>query len=91
MKTILLPKYTNYGKKTTEVFSEDALKLFELNENSRKHSNNLNQKKMIDNINKKNIYSIKQSLILTFLKFVGFNIFLMRKIVYLFKLKKIIK
>ena len=85
MKTILLPKYTNYGKKTADVFSEDALKLFELNENSRLHNNNLNQKKIIDNINKKNIHSIKQSLVLTFLKFVGLNIFLIRKIMYLFR------
>ena len=88
MKTILLPEHTNYGKKTADVLSEDALRLFELNENSRKHNNNLNTKKIIDNINEKNRYSIKQSLILTFLKFVGLNIFLIRKIIYFLKFKK---
>jgi len=91
MKTILLPEHTKYGKKTADVFSEDTLKLFELNENSRKHSNNFNTKKLIDNINKKNTYSIKQSLILAYLKFIGLNIFLIRKIIYLLKFKKIVK
>ncbi len=88
MRTILLPQYTKYGKKITEVLSKDALKLFEVNKNSRKIYDNFQEKKIIDDINRKNRYSIKQNLILIFLRIVGLNIFLIRKIIYLFKSKK---
>lgn len=88
MRTILLPEYAKYGKKMVDVFTEDALRLFEVHENSRKSYNDIGKKKIIDDINKKNRYSIKQNLILIFLRLVGFNIYLIRKIIYFFKLKK---
>ena len=89
MRTILLPEYTNYGKKITEVLSKDALKLFEVNKDSRKSYDNSHEKKIIDEINKKNRYSIKQSLIYIFFRFVELNIFLIRKIIYALKLNNL--
>ncbi len=86
-KNILLPEQTNYGKKITDVFSENVLNLFELNERSRKSYNN-NTKNIIDDINKKNEYSVSQSLILAFFKFTGLNIYLIRKIINFLKLRK---
>lgn len=81
-RTLLLPEYSNYGKKMVDIFSNDALNLFELKKDSRVFKNNINGDCLIDNINKKNRYSLKQIIMLNFLKFVSLNIKLIRKILY---------
>jgi len=88
MRTIILPNFTRYKKKITEALDEEALKLFELNENSRVDTFPTNTLQIIDSLNMQNQNSIKESLILNFLKFVALNIYLIRKIIFFLNLKK---
>ena len=82
MRTILLPDYTNYGKKIEEVFPQNILKLFELNPNSRKIEKISIRNNLLDKINDKHKNSISVNLKLIFFKIVEFNISFIRKVIF---------